>query len=60
MEFATFGYNGKDIVKAMYKANHRMADKMRNGVRGWLERRTRSMEVEATADGRRDDLMMMM
>ena len=60
MEFATLGYNGKDIVKAMYKANHEMADRMRNEVRGWLERRTRSLEVEATADDCRDDLMMMM
>ena len=33
MEFAELGYCGKDIVTSLYKANHVMADRMRNEVR---------------------------
>ena len=44
MEFATLGYNKKDIVTALYKANHEMADRMRDEVRRWLERRTMQTE----------------
>ena len=60
MEFAKLGYGGKDIVTSLYKANHEMADRMRNEVRRWLERRTGSTKVEALTEDKGDDLMMMM
>ena len=60
MEFARLGYNGKDIVTSLYKANHAMADRVRNEVRRWLERWTRHAGMEVSAEGVSDDLMMMM